>query len=522
MNGESFEFTDHQLDIFNKCLKYKENSDIQEAYFANKNIIDNIHSIFQRSNFPNNNLSDNNLKIIFKNMNVIINNMALRSNIVNKNGLESFNDSLRTLYSPDINLVERINQFIDLHGVGIVTASHFLFVYDLETYPFYSIPVNEALKITPIQKNILNKIMMSKYNIVDSYQYNKRTFNYIREQLFYEKIKYELNLSDYLLINHIFWKYYLLNIKYSEKVAWGQKYRGGGYLEDYLKNMIQNMIDQFATLLESESNKEGINKFVFPLYRNFNFISAVTHEKILCAFSPSMNNIPIRSWLDWREKLDFPSSIEFKELIQRDTDWNPIYILELPYQIINFNYKDRSRILHNNAKNWVQEALIKIKPIRISKIDPIFKGKNIAIDEELCLILIPEDIKNTPIYNNYIKSTVLESGLTPLTVSDIIKNNNIMDSIWEYINKSNIIIADITGKNSNIYFELGLTLSIGKPTIILTQNIEDVIFDINDISVIEYNVNKDGLKKLKKDLEDELLIILNKISTNKYAVWRTI
>lgn len=67
------------------------------------------------------------------------------------------------------------------------------------------------------------------------------------------------------------------------------------------------------------------------------------------------------------------------------------------------------------------------------------------------------------------------------------------------IKKSTIIIADTTGKNANVFYELGFAHSLHhKKTIIITQNIEDAPFDIKDIGHILYSTS--DLPKLRSDL----------------------
>jgi hypothetical protein len=67
------------------------------------------------------------------------------------------------------------------------------------------------------------------------------------------------------------------------------------------------------------------------------------------------------------------------------------------------------------------------------------------------------------------------------------------------IRKASIIVADTTGKNANVFYELGFAHSIpNKKTIIVTQNIEDAPFDIKDIGHILYSST--DLPKLRIDL----------------------
>ena len=61
-----------------------------------------------------------------------------------------------------------------------------------------------------------------------------------------------------------------------------------------------------------------------------------------------------------------------------------------------------------------------------------------------------------------------------------------MEDIWELINKSRIIVADVTGKNANVFYELGISHTIGKDYIVLTQNELDVPFDLKHRRYFKY------------------------------------
>lgn len=59
------------------------------------------------------------------------------------------------------------------------------------------------------------------------------------------------------------------------------------------------------------------------------------------------------------------------------------------------------------------------------------------------------------IYNEYIKNPLIEEGYNINRADDISKSTNILEDIVDFIIKSDIIIADLTGKNPNVFYELG-------------------------------------------------------------------
>ncbi len=76
--------------------------------------------------------------------------------------------------------------------------------------------------------------------------------------------------------------------------------------------------------------------------------------------------------------------------------------------------------------------------------------------------------------------------------------NVIMRDVTRNIYAAQIIIADVTGRNPNVMYELGLAHAAKKPVIILAQSDEDVPFDIGHIRYLKYDAL--NLNALKRDL----------------------
>ncbi len=63
-------------------------------------------------------------------------------------------------------------------------------------------------------------------------------------------------------------------------------------------------------------------------------------------------------------------------------------------------------------------------------------------------------------------------------------SKGIMSHIWQYINESSFVIALCVGANPNVYYEIGLAHSLGKPVLLLGRDgheTEDFTFDLAGI-----------------------------------------
>jgi predicted nucleotide-binding protein len=80
----------------------------------------------------------------------------------------------------------------------------------------------------------------------------------------------------------------------------------------------------------------------------------------------------------------------------------------------------------------------------------------------------------------------------------------------ESICEARLILADLTGLNANVMYELGIAHTVGKDTILINQRGDDIKFpfDLAHIRRIEYDDSATGGEDLKRDLHTTLLNLL--------------
>lgn len=109
-----------------------------------------------------------------------------------------------------------------------------------------------------------------------------------------------------------------------------------------------------------------------------------------------------------------------------------------------------------------------------------FNEDFLALYEEL-----KNDFENDYVFNN---------------AGDLDNQQNILKDIVNGINDADIIIADVSGLNSNVFYELGIAHAMGKKVIIITQDIGELPFDIKAYRANEYNLKFNKLPKFKEEL----------------------
>lgn len=110
-----------------------------------------------------------------------------------------------------------------------------------------------------------------------------------------------------------------------------------------------------------------------------------------------------------------------------------------------------------------------------------------------------------PIWEEHTKKVVAAMGLTVKRADDFFTAHSIMADVWNGICGSRAIIADCTGRNPNVFYEIGVAHTIGKPVILTTQSRDDVPFDLRHLRYIEYEYTPPGMRQYEASLAETLL-----------------
>ena len=107
----------------------------------------------------------------------------------------------------------------------------------------------------------------------------------------------------------------------------------------------------------------------------------------------------------------------------------------------------------------------------------------------VAFVIMPFGESFDELYNEFLVATLGNAGFEVVRADDIRSSQSILKDIVRAINNSSIIIADLTDSNPNVFYELGLAHALSKPVIMITQEIEDLPFDLRSYRVIPYTTH---------------------------------
>ncbi len=132
-------------------------------------------------------------------------------------------------------------------------------------------------------------------------------------------------------------------------------------------------------------------------------------------------------------------------------------------------------------------------------VNPVFRARSFDPKTNYCFILMPFGKKWSNRVLKKLKEIMNEYNYKVKRADDLY-GHNILEDIWIAINEASIIIADITSKNANVMYEIGIAHTLGKNVILLTQSTDDIPFDFKQYRHIVYEDNADGFQILEESL----------------------
>lgn len=131
-----------------------------------------------------------------------------------------------------------------------------------------------------------------------------------------------------------------------------------------------------------------------------------------------------------------------------------------------------------------------------------------GIEEDRCFVLRPFDPTLQNVWDLAIRPAVEAAGLEPWDGQEERLGSNIIHhDISRLIWCSRIVVAELTGRNPNVMYELGMAHSAKKPVILLLEKNEVPPFDVTHIRYLEYD--RHNLRDLRDNLTARIASVLS-------------
>lgn len=116
-------------------------------------------------------------------------------------------------------------------------------------------------------------------------------------------------------------------------------------------------------------------------------------------------------------------------------------------------------------------------------------------------VILPFEEPFEGLYEDILSPALEEKGYRVNKADSQGTQRNIVEDVVEGITTADLLLADLTGLNSNVFYELGIAHMRGIPTILITQDLGELPFDLQAYNTIEYSLKYDEIDELEDKIK---------------------
>lgn len=117
------------------------------------------------------------------------------------------------------------------------------------------------------------------------------------------------------------------------------------------------------------------------------------------------------------------------------------------------------------------------------------RGKSSGVKSgDPCFVMQPFAEPFDGYYKKLLVPAIDKAGMRAVRADDdIFSTGKVVEQIWRGIEGARVLVAELTSRNPNVFYELGLAHALQKPVVLISSTQEDVPFDLRHIRVIYYD-----------------------------------
>jgi hypothetical protein len=138
-----------------------------------------------------------------------------------------------------------------------------------------------------------------------------------------------------------------------------------------------------------------------------------------------------------------------------------------------------------------------------------------AENQKTCFVIAPiggreSDVRrrSDQVFNHIIKPVTSKLGYRqpPERADKISAPGIITDQIIDHLLDDDLVVADLSGRNANVFYELAIRHALRKPVVIMISEGEDIPFDVSQSRAIQFDYRDlDSVANCKEELENQIL-----------------
>lgn len=203
-------------------------------------------------------------------------------------------------------------------------------------------------------------------------------------------------------------------------------------------------------------------------------------------------------------------------IIQLLSDGSPHTVSEMKDYLVEKNMEDYSEgqfagSVHNLLKNKRIEKIDR-GTYRIAGTEMVLTKERNGVFMKRCFVVSPigdagTDIRKNAdqLYQHIIKPVCEKCGFAAQRVDEFNTSGSITQEILDALDDYELVIADLTGHNPNVFFEIGYRSKSQKPIIHLKRKDEIIPFDVSAIRTFEYDLTDLDMVTATRDRLEQVI-----------------
>ena len=285
----------------------------------------------------------------------------------------------------------------------------------------------------------------------------------------------------------------------------------GGDLDSAFMSKIDSLLTQFGEVTGRRMRELGLRRAMVRSTLQCSLVIIIDSQTLWVTAQKS-SSMPTTLYFD-RRKDTYPLQ-EVLSAAKWEFGFDEPFVIPFPAGLLETDPAGRIAAVEAISQAHVQSELNRVHAqMNVVPINPIFGPASYAVDPRLTFVLMPFTDQLTQIYTTFVKPVVESSdfNLVCRRADDIKSNRAVIQDIWKSLCEARFVIADLTGFNANVLYELGIAHTLGKEIILIYQRGSDVKFpfDLTHIRRIEYENNAIGGRALETELRATLRAIID-------------
>lgn len=132
--------------------------------------------------------------------------------------------------------------------------------------------------------------------------------------------------------------------------------------------------------------------------------------------------------------------------------------------------------------------------------------------DKVCFVICPIGEEGSPtrdqsnkVFRHLITPPAQQAGYTPKRADHLDRPGIITSQVIEHVIEAPLVIADLTDRNPNVFYELAIRHAVKKPLIQLINRKEQIPFDVASTRIIKFDLtDPDSVERAKEEIANQI------------------